>query len=88
VCASFLDTTAPVHVRFATRRLRRRFPDAAIVVGAWGLAPEAAEELCTAARSDACVTRLAEALRWCLEAATRGSQGEGEPPSTAPKAAA
>lgn len=76
VCLSFLDTTAPVHVRFAVRRLRRRLPDARILVGAWGLGGDEADQLCAAARADGCARRLSEALRYCLEAARSGSGEE------------
>jgi len=72
VCLSFLDTTAPVHVRFAVRRLRRRVPHARILVGAWGLSREAADELCAASRADGCASRLSEALGFCLDAARSG----------------
>ncbi|MGA0597063.1 AI-2E family transporter [Enterovirga sp. CN4-39] len=71
ICLSFLDTTAPVHVRFAVRRLRRRFPDAQILVAAWGIADDEAEKLCAASRSSACASRLSDALRYCLDAARR-----------------
>jgi predicted PurR-regulated permease PerM len=77
VCVSFLDTTTPVHVRFAVRRLRRRIPNAKILVGAWNVSPEEAEALCAAARSDACASRLSDALRYCIEAAQVGSE-EGQ----------
>lgn len=69
VCLSYLDTSAPVHVRYAVRRIRRRLPDATIVVGSWGLDPGKAQDLCRVARSDVCASRLTEAARICLDAA-------------------
>ncbi|NNM73983.1 AI-2E family transporter [Enterovirga aerilata] len=87
VCVSFLDTTAPVHVRFAVRRLRRRVPDARIMVGAWGLDRDAADSLCAASRSDACATRLSEAVRYCLEAARAEPTAAADPPPARASAA-
>ena len=76
VCLSFLDTTTPVHVRFAVRRMRRRVPDARILVGAWGLGRDDATGLCSASRADACASRLSEALRFCMDAATNEAAGK------------
>ncbi|MDB5592510.1 AI-2E family transporter [Enterovirga sp.] len=69
VCLSYLDTSVTVHVRFAVRRLRRRLPDALVVIGSWGLGTAEGEGLCEAARSDRCASRLTDAARICLEAA-------------------
>jgi hypothetical protein len=88
VCVSFLDTTAPVHVRFATRRLRRRFPKAQVLVGAWGLSREEADSLCAASRSDGCATRLGEALQFCVDAARGSAEPEARQPALPPRAAA
>ena len=69
VCLSYLDTTSPVYVRYAVRRLRRRLPDAQIIVGSWGLEADASKGLCEVVRSDSCASRLTDAARICLEAA-------------------
>lgn len=69
VCLCYLDTSSPAHVRYATRRIRRRLPNARIVVGAWGISEGDAKALCEAARSDGCAGRLIEAARLCLDGA-------------------
>lgn len=70
VCLSYLDTTTPVHVRYAVRRLRRRLPNARIIVCSWGIDTEGAKGLCSAVRSDGCASSLIDAARLCLEAAS------------------
>ena len=35
ICVSFMDATSPAHVRHAVKKLRRKAPSAAIVVGLW-----------------------------------------------------
>lgn len=77
VCLSYLDVSSPVHVRYAVRRIRRRLPDARIIVGSWGVDADAAKALCETSRSDGCVSRLVDAARLCLEAAG----GAGEAPA-------
>lgn len=77
VCLSFLDTSTPVHVRYAVRRLRRRFPGAKVIVGSWGLDAGDSSALCEAARSDECTSRLGQALAICLEAARREPADHG-----------
>lgn len=81
---SFLDTSTPVHVRYAVRRLRRRLPKARILVASWGLDSEAAPTLCQSARSDFCATKLVDALRQCIEVAQTGAatpEVAGPPPA-------
>ena len=80
VCLSFLDTSSPVHVRYAIRRVRRRLPRAKVMVGSWGLAADAASNLCEVARSDSCASRLIEAAQICLEEAQRSGSGHGVAP--------
>ena len=64
ICLSYVGREqGAAHMRYAVRRLRRRLPDAKIVVGAWGAEPAAAEELSAQTRADACVTSFAEAAR-------------------------
>ena len=67
VCLSYLDTTTPVHVRYAVRRVRRRLPHARIVVGAWSIEAGGSRSLCEAVKADACATRLIEVANLCLE---------------------
>lgn len=40
ICVSFLDALSHAHVRHATRKLRRKAPQARIVIGAWSAVPE------------------------------------------------
>ncbi|PNG26274.1 AI-2E family transporter [Methylocella silvestris] len=62
ICLSYLGSEASAaQVRYAIRRLRRRLPDAKIIVGFWRCEAERAGELCGQIRADACVTSLAEA---------------------------
>ena len=35
VCLSYLDASSPAHMRYSIRRLRRRLPEAKIVLGCW-----------------------------------------------------
>ncbi|WP_375459555.1 AI-2E family transporter [uncultured Enterovirga sp.] len=85
VCLSYLDTSSPVHVRYAIRRLRRRYPQARIIIGSWGLATGEAKGLCEAARSDSCASRLIEAAQFCLEQASSITADETKAePSAAP----
>jgi hypothetical protein len=37
---SLISTSAPARVRYLVRRIRRRAPDAKVLVGLWGLSPE------------------------------------------------
>jgi hypothetical protein len=71
-----LDTSSPVAVRYAVRRLRRKLPDAKILVGAWGLEAGEAGTLCETVRSDACASRLCEALARCIEYAAEARHAE------------
>ncbi len=84
VCLSYLDTSSPVHVRYAVRRLRRRLPEASIVVGSWGIDTDGAKGLCSSARSDACASRLIEAAQICLSAAANPTVPVGAAESVAP----
>ncbi|MBV9077925.1 MAG: AI-2E family transporter [Methylobacteriaceae bacterium] len=79
VCLSFLDSSSPVTVRYAVRRLRRKLPEARILVGIWSLSPEATGQACEAARSDVCVTRLCDAVQDCLEWAAAAADAEAQP---------
>src|ERR1700709_340037 len=47
VCLSYLDASSPAHMRYSVRRLRRKFPMAAIMLGCWAenIDKDALEEL-------------------------------------------
>jgi len=65
ICLSYLDVSSPAHLRFAVRRLRRRVPDAKVLVGCWGQDPRAAEEMAKSAKGDFSATSLRDAVDIC-----------------------
>jgi predicted PurR-regulated permease PerM len=69
VCLSYLDTSSPAHMRYAIRRVRRRFPRAVVLLGSW-MAEPGASELCDLVKADAAVTSVREALRICVRLAS------------------
>src|SRR5262249_30112705 len=68
VCVSYLDTSSPAHMRYTIRRLRRRLPEARIMVGCW---TADADTLRDAANPDDVAVTLRDATRLCLEAARK-----------------
>ncbi len=64
VVLSYMNADSLAHARFLVRRLRRKLPDAAIVVGFWTFAPEDRErrDPLKATGADAVVTSLEEAM--------------------------
>jgi predicted PurR-regulated permease PerM len=78
VCLSYLDASSPAHMRYTIRRIRRRLPQARILLGCWRTDADPAI-LDDTAKSDAVATSLWEAVRFCLGEA-RKSQ---EPPRSA-----
>jgi predicted PurR-regulated permease PerM len=81
VCLSYLDAGSPAHMRYAVRRLRRKVPQARILLGCWveGMDAAAAAALREAARADLVATSLRDAMALCLEMArtepTEGLKG-------------
>jgi hypothetical protein len=81
VCLSYLDAGSPAHMRYAVRRLRRKMPQARILLGCWGegMDAAAAAALREAARADLVATSLRDAMALCLEMArlevTQGLKG-------------
>jgi hypothetical protein len=74
VCLSYVEGRRPGEVRYLVRRLRRRFPDALLVTGLWGLSAESrAKELDAAAGGDRLATTLRQAMELCI-AAARGDE--------------
>lgn len=73
VCLSTLDTSTPVHLRYAVRRIRKRLPDAVIVVGCWGLEYHAAEKLRDATQADFGIGRFTDAAKFCLDKALKAT---------------
>jgi predicted PurR-regulated permease PerM len=68
VCLSYLDASSPAHMRYSIRRLRRRLPEAKIVLGCW-LAHVDAAMLRETANADVVATTLRDAVKLCLDAA-------------------
>jgi hypothetical protein len=83
ICLSYLDSEAGhAQVRYAVRRVRRRFPRAVILTCFWSAdeAPGKAQQLCDAAKADKCAFRFGQALNVVREiAGERGARGEKEP---------
>jgi predicted PurR-regulated permease PerM len=68
VCVSYLDASSPAHMRYTIRRMRRKLPNAQILLGCW-MADADAETLRDTAKADAVVTSLRDAVKLCLAAA-------------------
>ena len=80
ICLSYLDSEAGhAQVRYAVRRVRRRFPRAAILTCFWTAdeAPGRAQQLCDAGKADKCAFRFGQALQVIREIADerRGERG-------------
>jgi predicted PurR-regulated permease PerM len=70
VCLVYLDVSAPAHMRYAVRRLRRKLPKATIILGCWMKETDRAalELLKDGAKADLIAASLAEAVKLCIEA--------------------
>jgi hypothetical protein len=77
VCVSYLDVSSPAHMRYTIRRLRRRLPEARIMLGCW---MANANTFRDAAKPDDLAVTLRDAVRLCLEAARKPAH---EVPTTA-----
>jgi predicted PurR-regulated permease PerM len=70
VCLIYLDASAPAHMRYSVRRLRRKLPNAVIVLVC--PAPEidraALQQLGDGAKADLVAASLGEAVQLCIEA--------------------
>src|SRR5215212_1379847 len=75
VCLVYMDASGPAHMRYSVRRLRRRLPNATIVLGCWmkDLDPATLEQLRESAKADFVTTSLGQTLQLCIETA----QGRG-----------
>jgi hypothetical protein len=76
VCVSFLNTSSLAQMRFTIRRLRRRLPDVAIVLGSWIPETDSAT-LAEAVKADFVATTLHDAVKLCFEQAG-ANEGGGE----------
>jgi predicted PurR-regulated permease PerM len=61
----YLDASAPAHMRYSVRRLRRKLPKATIILGCWvkETAPAALESLREGAKADLVAASLGEAVK-------------------------
>jgi predicted PurR-regulated permease PerM len=67
-CISFMDTSSIAQMRYAIRRLRRKLPDAKIILGCW-MADGDPAAINNAVKADAAAVTLRGAAKICLEAA-------------------
>jgi predicted PurR-regulated permease PerM len=76
ICLSYVSTANPSQIRYAVRRLRRKFPRALIMVGQWVESDAAAgvEAILESSTADLLASSLREATRLCLEAVSAKSQ--------------
>jgi predicted PurR-regulated permease PerM len=72
VCLSYLGSVNPAHMRYAVRRLRRKLPQAKIMLGCWSIEADRTASLLEATKADVVAHSLREATRICVEAAQRG----------------
>lgn len=66
-CVSFMDHRSAAQMRYTIRRLRRKLPDATIVLGCWTAENVAA--LAETVKADAVAVSLREAVKLCVERA-------------------
>ena len=83
VCVSYLDASSPAHMRYTIRRMRRKLPNAQILLGCW-MADVDAATLRDTTKADAVATTLRDAVRLCLEAAANA--GSSSPATDVPPA--
>ena len=79
VCISYLELTgSPSHLRYLLRRLRRRLPEASILVGYWPVEEESCATPASVRRSGPTITpsSLHDTVEACLEAAYKATAGE------------
>ncbi len=85
VCLSYLDTSSVAHMRYAVRRLRRRLPHAAVLLGCWMMEMESAS-VCDQVKADVAVTTLQDAVAHAVRAAS-GFASESHAGRASPAAA-
>lgn len=69
VCLSYLDSANPAHMRYAVRRLRRKLPNAKIMLGCWIGDDSREASLQEATKADLIALTLRDATRICVDAA-------------------
>lgn len=70
VCLVYMNASAPAHMRYAVRRLRRKLPTATIILACCtkDADPAALESLREGAKADLATATLGGALKLCIEA--------------------
>ena len=69
VCLSYLDSANPAHMRYAVRRLRRKLPNARIMLGCWVGDVDREVSLQEVTKADLIAVTLRDATRICVDAA-------------------
>ncbi|WP_247973897.1 AI-2E family transporter [Bradyrhizobium sp. 195] len=79
VCIVYMDANGPARMRYSVRRLRRKLPEATIILGCWmrDIDPAVLENLRGGAKADLAAASLGGALKLCIE-----STGWQESPTT------
>lgn len=67
-CVSFLNSKSPAQMRYTIRRLRRKLPNAKIILGCW-MAETDTTALADAVKADAIAVTLRDAVKLCVEQA-------------------
>jgi predicted PurR-regulated permease PerM len=81
VCLSYLDGMSPAAIRYTIRRMRRKLPNATMVLGCWTEADPA--HLQDLVKADVAVNTLREALAYTVRAAANNTAQPS--PTPAPK---
>jgi predicted PurR-regulated permease PerM len=83
VCLSYVSPAAIIQARYLVRRLRRRLPDAEILLGLWGQSPSqpVGDELLESLGVTHMVTSLGQAVDVLKSSACSKSHEEGMPPN-------
>lgn len=76
VCVSALDDASPAHTRHVVRKLRRKIPQAKILVCHWMAENDAVTK--NAGKADAIATSLSAAAQYCLNLAQPAQPKEGD----------
>jgi hypothetical protein len=90
ICLVYLDSSAPAHMRFTVRRLRRKLPKAIIILGCWvrEIDQSALDMLRDNTKADLVAANLGEAVKLCIEAARSSYQSHVTPAQEDPTTAA
>jgi methylmalonyl-CoA mutase cobalamin-binding subunit len=75
VCVSVLDSSSPAHMRYTIRRLRRKLPEAKIILGCW-LSEDDTAALANTVKADVITTTFRDTVKFCLEEALLLEGGE------------